>query len=153
MGKTGQAILRAIVAGERDGAVLAGLRDGRVKADERTIARSLEGTWREEHLFAPEQALERYDFFTAQIQACEARMDRALTSLASDTDLAESAAPRLAAPARATRERACAWRCRRCWAWISPPSPRKHIDDAPPGRSGGSLVGTVLDFAGLERLI
>ena len=43
MGKTGQAILRAMVAGERDGAVLARLRDRRVKADEATIARSLEG--------------------------------------------------------------------------------------------------------------
>ena len=33
MGKTGQLIVRAIVAGERDGAVLAGFRDPRVKAD------------------------------------------------------------------------------------------------------------------------
>jgi len=56
MGKTGQQILRAMVAGERDGAVLARMRDKRVKADELTLARSLEGTWREEHLFALEQA-------------------------------------------------------------------------------------------------
>ena len=59
VGKTGQAILRAIVAGERDGAVLGRLRDRRVKADEAIIARSLQGTWREEHLFALEQALAR----------------------------------------------------------------------------------------------
>ena len=104
-GKTGQAILRAIVAGERDGAALAGLRDRRVKADAATIARSLRGTWREEHLFALEQALERYDFLTAQIEACESRMARALTGLARDADLAESAAPLLEAPARAARER------------------------------------------------
>ena len=105
MGKTGQAILRAIVGGERDGAVLARLRDGRVKADEATIARSLKGTWREEHLFALAQALERYDFLGAQIEQCEARMDRTLTSLASDTDLAETAASLLGAPGRATRAR------------------------------------------------
>ena len=105
MGKTGQAILRAIVGGERDGTVLARLRDGRVKADEATIARSLKGTWREEHLFALAQALERYDFLGAQIEQCEARMDRTLTSLASDTDLAETAAPLLGAPGRATRAR------------------------------------------------
>ena len=105
MGKTGQAILRAIVAGERDGAVLARLRDRRVKADAAAIARSLRGTWREEHLFALEQALGRYDFLTAQIEACEARMDRALTGLACDTGLAESAGPLLGAPARAARER------------------------------------------------
>ena len=96
MGKTGQAILRAVVGGERD---------GRVKADEATIARSLKGTWREEHLFALAQALGRYDFLGAQIEQCEARMDRTLTSLASDTDLAETAASLLGAPGRATRAR------------------------------------------------
>ena len=44
MGKTGQLIVRAIVAGERDGAALAKFRDGRCKADETTIAASLRGT-------------------------------------------------------------------------------------------------------------
>ena len=105
VGKTGQAILRAMVAGERDGTALARLRDRRVKADEATIARSLEGTWREEHLFALEQALERYDFFTAQIQACEARMNRTLATLARDAELVESAAPLLGSPKRTARER------------------------------------------------
>jgi len=73
-GKTGLQILRAIVAGERDGAVLARYRHRRVKADEATIARSLQGTWHEEHLFALEQALARYDFFAEQIRQCEARI-------------------------------------------------------------------------------
>ena len=52
MGKTGQLSVRAIVAGERDGAALARCRDGRCKADEATIAASLQGNWRDEHLFA-----------------------------------------------------------------------------------------------------
>ena len=65
MGKTGQAIVRAMVAGERNGTVLARLRDRRVKADEETIARSLQGNWREEHVFALAQALERYDLLSA----------------------------------------------------------------------------------------
>ena len=52
MGKTGQLIVRAIVAGELDGAALARCRDGRCKADEATIAASLQGNWRDEHLFA-----------------------------------------------------------------------------------------------------
>ena len=46
MGKTGQLIVRAIVAGERDGATLAKFRDGRCKADETTIAASLRGNRR-----------------------------------------------------------------------------------------------------------
>ncbi len=84
MGKTGQLIVRAIVAGERDGAVLAGLRDGRCKAAAATIARSLRGTWRDEHLFALEQALERHDALQGQIAACAARINGELDRLARD---------------------------------------------------------------------
>ena len=81
MGKTGEAILRAIVSGERDCHRLASLRDGRIRASVDTIAASLEGTWREEHLFALEQALYRYDFFTAQLDACEGRIAAAIDRL------------------------------------------------------------------------
>ena len=84
MGLTGQLIIRAIVSGERDGAVLAGFRDGRCKADEATIAASLEGNWRAEHLFALAQAVERYDALQAQIAACEARVNAELDNLARD---------------------------------------------------------------------
>jgi len=80
-GKTGLHILRAIVAGERDGAKLARYRDRRVRADEATIARSLEGTWREEHVFALTQALARYDFYAEQIAQCEACIARCATAL------------------------------------------------------------------------
>ncbi|WP_122574630.1 IS110 family transposase, partial [Pseudomonas viridiflava] len=51
-GVTGMSILRAIVEGERSPDVLARLRDKRVKADEATVARSLRGNWRAEHLHA-----------------------------------------------------------------------------------------------------
>ena len=78
MGKTGQLIVRAIVAGEREGEVLARHRDGRVKADEATLARSLRGTWRTEHLFELQQALERYDFLKAQTCACDERIQQLL---------------------------------------------------------------------------
>ena len=78
MGKTGQLIVRAIVAGERDGAALAKFRDGRCKADETTIAASLRGNWRGEHLFALQQALARHDVLQGQIEACEARIDSEL---------------------------------------------------------------------------
>jgi transposase len=81
MGKTGTAILRAIVAGERDPHELAKLRDRRLRADEQTVARSLHGNWREEHLFALGQALAHYDFLAEQIAACNAAITRALASL------------------------------------------------------------------------
>ena len=71
--------MRAIVAGERDAAVLARLRDRRVKADEATVARSLRGNWREEHLFALAQALERYDCLSGQIEQAEERILATMT--------------------------------------------------------------------------
>lgn len=81
MGKSGQAIVRAIVSGERDPQVLAHLRDRRVRATQDTVARSLHGTWREEHLFALTQALETYDFLQAQIDTCDEHIAHALAGL------------------------------------------------------------------------
>jgi transposase len=75
-GQTGQNIIRAIVAGERDPYQLANLRNYRCKKDEVEIAKALTGTWRTEHLFVLKQALELYDFYTAQIQACDAEIER-----------------------------------------------------------------------------
>lgn len=49
-GVTGMKILRAIVAGERDGNRLAEFRDKAVKASKEEIARSLEGTWLPEQM-------------------------------------------------------------------------------------------------------
>lgn len=81
MGKTGTAILRAIVAGERDPQQMATLRDGRLRADEATVARSLHGNWRDEHLFALAQALAHYDFIGMQINACDRQISQALDVL------------------------------------------------------------------------
>src|SRR5438552_10517429 len=53
-GVTGMAIVRAIVGGERDPAVLASLRDRRCHATAETIQNALTGHYRPEHLFALE---------------------------------------------------------------------------------------------------
>ncbi len=45
-GKTGMDIMEAIVGGKREARKLARLRDRRIKADEKTIAKSLQGHWR-----------------------------------------------------------------------------------------------------------
>ena len=73
-GVTGLAIIKAILAGERDPQTLARLRDRRCKQDEVAMAHALHGTWREEHLFALQQALERYAFHHRQLAACDARI-------------------------------------------------------------------------------
>jgi transposase len=81
MGVTGQAIVRAIVAGERDARSLARLRDRRIRADEAEIAKSLQGHWREEHLFALTQALALYDAYAVQISLCDGELQRRLGAL------------------------------------------------------------------------
>ncbi len=85
-GLTGLAIIRAILAGERDAQQLAKLRDRRCRSDERTIAGSLEGHYREEHLFALAQAVERYDFYQQQVEACEKAIERHLRQIEGDDD-------------------------------------------------------------------
>jgi transposase len=51
-GATGMAILKAIIAGERDPLTLAKLRNPHCQHGEDDIAKALQGTWRAEHLFA-----------------------------------------------------------------------------------------------------
>ncbi len=51
-GVTGMAMIKAILAGERDPGRLAALCDRRCQHDEKQIAKALQGTWRAEHLCA-----------------------------------------------------------------------------------------------------
>jgi len=82
-GVTGQAILRAIVAGVRDPAALAKLRDPRLAASEAELAHSLQGHWREDVLFELRQALEAYDFYQQQLRACDAELAKYTAAVAS----------------------------------------------------------------------
>ena len=66
-GVTGMGIIKAILGGERDPVKLAKLRDPRCKSSEATVARALEGHYREEHLFALQQALELVEFYQGLI--------------------------------------------------------------------------------------
>jgi transposase len=85
-GVTGLAILRAIVAGERDPLQLAKLRDDRCAHSEAEIARALYGNWRAEHLFALKQAVELYDFYHKQIAACDRLIEKQLQQFEDKSD-------------------------------------------------------------------
>lgn len=80
-GKTGMAIVRAIVAGERDPHRLATLRDGRCKKSRDQIAEHLTGNWRDEHLFNLGMALRLYDELQAMIESYEARLCKEMEAL------------------------------------------------------------------------
>ena len=77
-GKTGMDIIEAIVDGERDPPQLAKLRDHRIRADAATIARSLQGHWRAEHIFDLTQTLELYRVYQAQIAECDREIEAQL---------------------------------------------------------------------------
>jgi transposase len=91
VGQTGQAIIRAIVAGERDPVVLAKLRNYRVKASEAEIIKSLQGNWRAEYLFCLGQSLKLFDTYQQAIAQADAQLESMLAPLCtSDTRLARN---------------------------------------------------------------
>ena len=74
-GLTGLAIIRDIVAGERDPHKLAAYRDPHCHKSETEIAASLTGNYKREHLFALQPALAAHDFYQAQLAACDAETE------------------------------------------------------------------------------
>ena len=77
-GKTSMDIVEAIVDGERDPRKLVRLRVPRIKADEATIVRSLQGHWRGEHIFELTQALELYRAYQSKIAECDRKIEAQL---------------------------------------------------------------------------
>ncbi|WP_454743926.1 IS110 family transposase [Cupriavidus necator] len=99
MGQTGQAIIRAIVAGERDPKILARHRHSRIKASAEEIIKALTGNWREEHLFVLGQALAMYDDIGRHLVECEAKL-RELLAERSERHVDLGKAPKAGAKAR-----------------------------------------------------
>ena len=73
-GKSGQAIIHAILAGERDPYELAAMCEANVKASEEEIARALEGNWQEDLLFMLKQEQAGYEFCQQQMAECDERL-------------------------------------------------------------------------------
>ena len=89
-GRTGMDIIEAIVDGERDPRKLAQFRRPGMKADEATIAKSLQGHWREEHIFELTQALELYRFYQDKIAECDREIEAQLERF---EDLSDGGSP------------------------------------------------------------
>jgi hypothetical protein len=77
-GVTGQAIIKAILAGERNAHKLAALRNPRVQASEEEIARSLEGNWQADLLFVLKQEQDGYEFCQKQMAECDRQLNQYL---------------------------------------------------------------------------
>lgn len=102
-GETGMAIIRAILAGERDPVKLARLRHYRCHHDEATIAKALHGQWREEHLFALAQAVALYDMYHQKISECDRQIEAHLGTFA-ERRASEAVLP-VVRPRKRTRNR------------------------------------------------
>ena len=81
MGMTGQAIIRANIAGEHDPKALALHRNRRVKASAEEITKALTGNWRDEHLFVLGQALAMYDDIARHLAECDTKLQALLRAL------------------------------------------------------------------------
>jgi transposase len=105
-GATGMAIIRAIVAGQREARELAKLRDPRCHKSEQEIAEQLSGHWREDHLFSLRQAVKMYDAIRERITDYEKEILRKLAEMEREECQGQSP-PKLSNPekARAIRKR------------------------------------------------
>jgi transposase len=85
-GVTGQAIVRAVVAGERDPARLAEFRASNCKASVQQIIKALTGRWQDEQLFILRQALALFDHYSERIVACDQELERMLAAMESRSE-------------------------------------------------------------------
>ncbi|MBV9443548.1 MAG: IS110 family transposase [Acidobacteriaceae bacterium] len=90
-GLSGQRILDAILAGERNPMKLAQLCHARVRSSQDTVAKTLEGDYRSEHLFTLKQSLAGYRYYQQQIQEVDREIQRQMMVL----PVAQSAQPEL----------------------------------------------------------
>lgn len=88
-GKSGLAIIDAILAGERDPYKLANLRNERVKTSEEIIAKSLVGDYRPEHIFTLRQSLTTYRAYEKLVDECDSEINRLLGEFNGPSDSEE----------------------------------------------------------------
>lgn len=82
MGKSGLAIIEAILSGSHDPQYLASLVDIRVKKSKQEIADSLQGWWREELIFELRASLSFYKVYEKSLSECDQVIEIALMKYA-----------------------------------------------------------------------
>src|SRR5687768_4240173 len=80
-GASGRAMMAALIAGERDPAVLAELARGRLRAKSAPLIEALTGRFTDHHAFLLAQMLQRVDAVTADIATVQARIDAQIGEL------------------------------------------------------------------------
>lgn len=78
MGKSGRAIIEAILRGEKSGSTLATMADYRVKKSKGEIAKALEGNWNEELMLELNDCYDIYCVYEKKILAIDAKIEMVL---------------------------------------------------------------------------
>lgn len=85
-GASGLRLVRAILSGGRSRQLLLKMCDGQILRRKRAaMLKALEGNWQPEHLFALRQAYEGWEFYQAQIAACDREIAGVLQQMAAAT--------------------------------------------------------------------
>ena len=85
-GKSGLAILDAILDGNREPEHLASLADVRVHADQKTVSKALVGNYRSEHLFTLRQSLQAYRQYQQMLAECDREIEQHMQQLPDRVD-------------------------------------------------------------------
>lgn len=85
-GKSGMAIIKAILQGERDGVKLSKLTDPRVRKSQKEIANALQGHWSNEYLYELRDCFELYEILQGKIQDCDKEIEKHLIEFTKDSD-------------------------------------------------------------------
>jgi len=85
-GKTGKAIIKAIIDGERNPKKLASLADVRVKKSKEEIALSLEGEWKDDLIFLLSDCFFIYNTYQNRIKECDIKLHQLLSSYVQQTN-------------------------------------------------------------------
>jgi transposase len=75
-GVSGLAMLRAIIAGEREPQHLAQFRQPGCKHSEADIIQALTGTWDDAQLFVLQQAVDLFDYYTTKVVECDTKLEQ-----------------------------------------------------------------------------
>jgi transposase len=93
-GMSGLKMVEAILAGERNPVALVALCDPQIQKHKAgRLREALEGTWKEEHLFALRQAYELWQFYQKKIAECDQAIEKILVELAGPEDPKNPAPP------------------------------------------------------------
>jgi transposase len=84
-GKSGMAIIKAILEGEHRAEELIKLCDVRIiSKKEEEVLKSLDGFYKQEHLFALQHAYDEYTFYTKKIQQCDKKVEEIIKTMTTD---------------------------------------------------------------------